>query len=323
MPWRSYADLVRRDDGPQGSSWGEFGPSDEKGSVNFMTPAHVAEAAKLVKRGAVFGLDYPLDAFDPAPVLDRYPPKHVMFGTHEDQRDDYLDRFYLQGSSQIDGLRHRRHSDHGFYNSVASDRIRVGTPELGINRWAEQGIVGRGVLVDIERQLIRQGTPIKHESSQAFSIDSVEGAAKSQGIEFISGDILLIRTGWAGYYLQQLASGLKPIYEDGAVPSPGLVQSHETLGWLWEHQFTLVAADNVALEAFPVAGSSPFHSDTDGGMIHQQLIALLGFAIGELWRLDELAEDCARDGIYEFLVVSKPLNLVGGVGSPANAVAIK
>jgi hypothetical protein len=58
-------------------------------------------------------------------------------------------------------------------------------------------------------------------------------------------------------------------------------------------------------------------------MMHQQLIALLGMAIGELWRLDELAEDCARDGIYEFLVVSKPLNLVGGVGSPANAVAIK
>jgi kynurenine formamidase len=306
-----------------GSSWGLFGKSDEKGSVNFMNPARVAQASKLVKRGDLFGLDYPLDAFDPAPTPERYPPVHVIFGMHEDQRDDYLDRFYLQGSSQIDGLRHRRHSEHGFYNGVASNRIRVGTPELGINRWADQGIVGRGVLVDIERHLLGHGSGLDHESGQAFSVELVEAAASSEGIEFTAGDILLIRTGWAGHFLNKLALGMKPTSVRGVTASPGLVQSHETLAWLWDHQFTLVAADNFALEAMPVSDSSPFHSETDRGMMHQQLIALLGLAIGELWRLDELAEDCARDGVYEFMVVSKPLNLIGGVGSPANAVAIK
>jgi hypothetical protein len=58
-------------------------------------------------------------------------------------------------------------------------------------------------------------------------------------------------------------------------------------------------------------------------MMHRPLIALLGMIIGELWKLDELAEDCAADGVYEFLLTAKPLNLKGGVGSPPNALAVK
>jgi len=52
------------------------------------------------------------------------------------------------------------------------------------------------------------------------------------------------------------------------------------------------------------------------------LIGLLGFAIGELWNLEDLAQDCATDGVYEFLLASAPLNVTGGIGSPANALAI-
>jgi len=58
-------------------------------------------------------------------------------------------------------------------------------------------------------------------------------------------------------------------------------------------------------------------------MIHQDLIALLGLPIGELWKLDELGADCADDHTYECLLTVKPLNITGGVGSPANATAIK
>ena len=44
---------------------------------------------------------------------------------------------------------------------------------------------------------------------------------------------------------------------------------------------------------------------------------------GELWDLDELAHDCAADGVYEFLFTSAPLNLHQGVASPPNALAVK
>ena len=45
--------------------------------------------------------------------------------------------------------------------------------------------------------------------------------------------------------------------------------------------------------------------------------------IGELWYLEDLAADCAQDGVYEFMFTSAPLNVLGGVGSPPNALGIK
>ncbi len=57
--------------------------------------------------------------------------------------------------------------------------------------------------------------------------------------------------------------------------------------------------------------------------MHQEMIAMLGFAIGELWSLDELAADSDESGKYDCAVIAKPLNLVGGVGSPANAIALR
>ena len=97
------------------------------------------------------------------------------------------------------------------------------------------------------------------------------------------------------------------------------------LVWLWDHRIPLIAADNFAVECMPVAADSPL-ADGDalgGGLLHPHVIALLGMVVGELWKLDDLAADCAGDGVYEFMLVVKPLNLVGGVGSPANATAIK
>ena len=91
------------------------------------------------------------------------------------------------------------------------------------------------------------------------------------------------------------------------------------LAWLWDHRIPLIAADNFAVECMPVSADSPL-GDGDalgGGLLHPHLIALLGMVVGELWKLDDLAADCAADGVYEFMLVVKPLNLIGGVGSPA------
>ena len=54
-----------------------------------------------------------------------------------------------------------------------------------------------------------------------------------------------------------------------------------------------------------------------------QAIPRLGFTIGELFNLEELADDSAKDGVYESFLTTSPLNLRGGVGSPPNAIAIK
>lgn len=95
------------------------------------------------------------------------------------------------------------------------------------------------------------------------------------------------------------------------------------LGWLWDGRFAAVGSDTFALEALPAGADSPFGRAHEGGMMHQQLIALLGLAVGELWRLGPLARACAGDGRWTCLLTAKPLHLRGGVGSPANALAVR
>ena len=102
----------------------------------------------------------------------------------------------------------------------------------------------------------------------------------------------------------------------------GLAQSGELPGWFWDHRIALTASDTFALEAMPAPPDPEFGGASEPGMLHQDLIALLGLPIGEQWKLDGLAAHAAEGGIYEYLLVVKPLNLVGGVGSPSNAVAI-
>ena len=102
--------------------------------------------------------------------------------------------------------------------------------------------------------------------------------------------------------------------EAGTLYSTGLVQ----LGW------TVAGYDpahNPTPPGVTRAESSPFRDTApeDAGMMHQELIAKLRVPLGELWNLTDLVADSRRTGRWDALVVVKPLNLVGGVGSPPNA----
>ena len=145
---------------------GDCFPNPDRGTPSFITPDAVLEARDCIRTGTVFGLDYPADAFDPGMSLKRSAPRHTIYSSHPAHRDDYLDGYYLQGSTQIDGLRHRRADDVGFYNGTPDDRIREGTPDLGIQEWADNPIAGRGVLVDLDGYRAGQGDPIDHAGGE-------------------------------------------------------------------------------------------------------------------------------------------------------------
>ena len=90
--------------------------------------------------------------------------------------------------------------------------------------------------------------------------------------------------------------------------------------YLWDTHAAAVASDCPSVEVWPMdhsPGLFPF------GSLHKVLLGQFGMAIGELWWLEELADDCASDGVHEFLLTSAPLNTRGGYGSTANALAIK
>ncbi len=313
---------------PGGASWQHFGPGDELGTINFLTPARVAAAAALIRTGARFGLDYAVDAFEPYPTGTRRPLVHNVFSNNEFHRDDWVDSFYLQSSSQLDALRHIGQPGRGFYGGLAPEQNTPDSTALGIQSYARAGIAGRGVLLDLPRYFEDAGLDYSVESTVAIDGPMLDRIAEAQGVTFSGGELLLLRTGWAERYLAKTPE------ERAATPwrlSPGLAQRTNVLRWLWDHEIALVAADNLAVEADPVL-ESDFRSPDDvpplrgvdhAGMLHRPLIALLGMAMGELWRLDELAAACAEDGVREFFLTVKPLHLPGGVGSPPNAIAIR
>ena len=311
----TYAELLEREDAPPGSVWGLFGYGDELGAVNLLTPERVRDAAACVRRGVAFSLDYPINSF---PTSRRPSAEHSVIEMAADWRDDSLDGFFLQQTTQIDGLRHVRHTVHGFYGRADADRMVAGDPTNGVNRWADRGIVGRGALVDVARHRVAQGQPLDHEAGEPITPDLLDETLAAQGTALTPGDMVLIRTDYPRHWREHPDIG-------DTHRHAGLVQSHEMLAWLWDHRVPLVAADNFAVECIPVAASSPLQlgDALGGGLMHPHLIALLGMVVGELWKLDDLATDCSADGAYEFLLVVKPLNLIGGVGSPANATAIK
>lgn len=314
---------------PAGSSWDVFGRDDQLGTVNFLTPERVAAAARLIRTGRRFNLDYPLNAFEPYPTGTRHPTRHHVFANNEFHRDDWLDSFYLQSTSQLDSLRHIGHPEHGFYNGLSAEDNNEGSIALGIHNWAQSGIAGRGVLLDVARFFEGQGLSYDCEQTIALDVAALDAIAESQGVTWHGGDMILLRTGWSENYVAKSLD--ERIEFNKRNKSPGLAQREEVLRWLWDREIALVASDNPAVEADPVI-ESDFRKPTDAppargvnhsGMLHRPLIALLGMALGELWKVDELAADCASDGVYEFFLTCKPLNIIGGVGSPPNALAIK
>ena len=317
----TFADLLTREGALSGTSWGLF-PEADRGTPSFITPAAIVEARNSIRSGTVFGLDYPADAFDPGMSLKRSAPRHTIYSSHPAHRDDYLDGYYLQGSTQIDGLRHRRADDVGFYNGTADDLITVGTRDLGIQEWAEHPITGRGVLVDLDDFRRSLGEPIDHAAGEALTLDLVQAAIAAQSLRLRPGDILMLHTGWCEWFLELTTTEKQQVRESRK--ASGVEQSQEFVAWAWDSQFAVVAADNFAFECLPGVPASPYRRSAanDHGMMHQQLLAKLGLPLGELWKLGPLARNMRTTGRWDAFISIKPLNITGGTGSPANATAI-
>lgn len=317
----TFTELLGREGRLAGTSWGLF-LEPQRGTPSFITADTVLETRKCIRTGSVFGLDYPADAFDPGMSLKRGAPRHTIYSSHPAHRDDYLDGYYLQGSTQIDGLRHRRADDVGFYNGTPDDRIREGTPDLGIQEWAENPIAGRGILLDLDGYRAALGRPIDHDAGEPLDLDLIKAAIDAQSVDLRQGDILMLHTGWCEWFLA-LSTAEKHETRDSR-RATGVAQSQEFVDWAWDSRLAVIAADTFAVECLPVVPGSPFSESApnDHGMMHQQLLAKLGMPLGELWRLGPLARHMKGAGSWDAFIIIKPLNITGGTGSPANATAL-
>ncbi|MGH9000602.1 MAG: cyclase family protein [Acidimicrobiia bacterium] len=308
----SYDELPTLDGLGLPHAWDVWDP--DLGTVGLCTPEAVAAAAPLVRTGEVFTLNLPLDEPDP-PLFGRAPYHHEIFATDRNHVDDRIDGFSPQASSQWDGLRHVRARQHGFFGGRPGgpDGFAPGAGDLGIEHWARRGIVGRGVLLDVARYRAASGRPLDPLAGEVIEPDDLAATVAGQEITLRPGDILCVRTGWIEAFraldgpARQAASAHPRI--------SGLNGSEAMARLLWDAHPAALAADNPTVEVAP--------GDPAVGSLHRRLLPTLGFALGELFDLAGLASACAADGRWEFFFVAAPLNLPGGVASPANALGIR
>jgi len=302
------------------SNWGRWGAEDQRGTLNYITPETVRRAASLVQSGKAISLQLPLDGEGPQTgAFGRVNPVHQMVATGTDHlagvqpysadplgwgfADDSLFLF-LQGGTQWDALGHIFRDGRMFNGFSAGEVTSAGAKRGGVEHMPT--VVSRGVLLDLPRVL-----GVSHlEPGHAIHADDLDRACDALGVTVERGDVLLIRTG------DMAARRRLPSWGSySAGDAPGL--SLDTAPWLHRKQIAALATDTWGAEVRPNELAGTFQP------LHLIMIVSMGLLVGEIWDLDDLAEDCVEDGRYEFLFVGPPLVIPGAVGSPVNPQAIK
>lgn len=313
-PRPRYAELPLIDKLSARHAWEWFGADDEIGTMHAITDEKVVASVGEVRTGQRVNLSLEASAIDP-PMWGRDRLVHTLIESNRNTWDDKLDNVYPQASSQWDSLRHVRAREFGFFGGRTADPTDLGS-ELGIQAWAERGIVTRGVLLDVERHLLAKGVPYDAMTEISVEPDLLLDIAQAQRVQILPGDVICVRFGWISAYRSLDAPGRMALADTSNQPAfAGLSAAESMAEALWDWGVAGVACDNPGAEVSP--GSAAV------GSLHRRLIPLLGMAVGELFDLDELSAASARDGRWSFLLVSVPLNVAGAVGSPANAVAVR
>ncbi|KAL6711720.1 hypothetical protein ACN47E_004654 [Coniothyrium glycines] len=333
-----FTDLPLDKNGPAANAWGLYGPDDELGALNLITPATVKAAAAEIRTGQRVSLDWYLN-LPSHPSFGRPSFKWKMEnrshpdGTKRIVNDDHLD-MNTQGSSQWDGFRHYGYQKAKAYYGGRTQQDVETSAIIGIDRVASAGgITARGVILDYPRYLVRKGLPeVNALGANSISRDVLAEMLAETGVQTREGDVLLLRTGFTRDYAKLSDTDRKAI----ATAPPtflGVESSSAAAQWIWENGFVAVAGDAPSFEMSPLVGEHnkpggiwKGHAWEDdmqgGGLLHQWLLAGWGIMIGEMWDLEELCEVSEKLGRATCFMSSVPLKVPGGVASPPNAVAI-
>ncbi|KAL1639525.1 hypothetical protein SLS58_007829 [Diplodia intermedia] len=180
---------------------------------------------------------------------------------------------------------------------------------------ARSAITGRGVLLDWRRWALDNGIRYSPFESHAIPLEQLQAVAIEQNVTFRTGDILLVRSGWTEEYRKLGERDKIALARRKDRRFVGVEASREMIKWHWDNGFAAVAGDTNAYEVWPP-------TKPDGVALHEVFLSGWGMPIGEVWDLEALAACCNQLKRWTFFLSSTPLNLEGGVASPANAVAI-
>jgi kynurenine formamidase len=297
------------------SNWGRWGPEDERGTLNLITPDVLLRAARCVRRGRAFSLGVELGPGGPqsGSVVGRFNPQRYMTAIAQPFPEpggfcfsDDVITMPLQCATQWDSLAHA-HYDGLLYNGypAAQALSTAGAARNGIDKQAPGGMMSRGVLLDLARL---HGAARLAPSTLVRPAD-LDAALARQRVDLLPGDVLLLRTGHINVWLED---GDRETY---LWQGPGL--GIDCMEWLRARDVAAVCADNTAIEVMPCEEPDVFFP------VHCLALRDMGMPLGEIFWLEELATDCAADGVWDFLFCAPPLRVTHGLGSPVNPLAVK
>ncbi|WP_225984920.1 cyclase family protein [Noviherbaspirillum aerium] len=284
----------------------KFGPDDQIGNLNYVTPEKTLQASKLIKTGKAYRLGIETNKNTPAFAPRTFELTVVQpgqengpLGPSKTSYNDDIINGWVGIGSQLDGLGHIG-IDNVYYNcNKASDFVRKdGLRKLGIEN--VPAIATRAVLLDMTAYFgmnpVKEGTP--------FNKAEIEGAMKRQGIKSIEkGDVVLFYTGWA-----------KLIGKDDArynAGEPGL--GVEGARYLASLGVAMVGSDSWAVEVLP--------AEPEAGTfeVHQILLTMNGIHILENMNTEEMVKDQAWESFFTL----GPSRITGAVQAIINPIAIK
>jgi kynurenine formamidase len=296
---------------PIGPKWwpSEWGPQDQRGAANRLTPDKVLAARDLIRTGQIYQLGRLYEHGMPIPGKRHFSltiPGLPTGGPNGKNRlvhnDELVSGEIGQIGTQFDGLGHigvRMGGDDVFYNGNKLSEFgdSYGLKKLGVENVGP--IFTRGVLLDVARTRGERSLP----RGYVITPKDLQAALSAAGTTIRQGDAVLIRTGHGQWWMVDNAK-----FSDG---EPGI--GIEAARWLTEQKIVLVGSDNWAVEAVPPADPDrPFE-------VHQWLLVRNGVYLLENLDLEQLA----NDRVGEFAFVFLPLRLKGATGSPGNPVAIR
>jgi kynurenine formamidase len=208
--------------------------------------------------------------------------------------------FHNDGHSHVDAFSHVAFEGR-IYGGHPAHSVTAHGAEIGSIALLHDGLVGRGVLLDVPRA---RGVPWL-EPGEHVTVTDLEGAERAQGVTVGAGDILLVRTG----HTRRLASVLWDTGQAKAGLHPLAAR------FLAARQVAALGSDG---------NNDTVPSDTEGvGFpVHVLAVTGMGLHLLDYLSLDDAAAECERAGRWEFLFVAAPLRIARGTGSPVNPLAV-
>ena len=294
-------------------NWGRWGPDDERGTMNYITPDKIAAAAGTVRKGRTVSMAIPINKV--AGPDNPNPAVHLMSRLHDlpvSESGLSFGMCFLGMASHgdchthVDALNHVGYKGQLYNGKPVSTLTSLGSEWGSIAAYAG-GIVGRGVLLDAARY---RGVDWL-EPGEAVTRKELEAIEEAEGVRLGEGDILVFRT---GHHARRLALGA---WSNEYPPvGKGKAGLHvDTVPWMHERRIAAFLPDGDG-------ETVPSHVEGMPYPIHALQLTAMGMLISDSLQLEELAQACEEETRWEFMVVGLPLRLPGATGSPWNPIAI-